>query len=97
MAVFYIGTCDIVDPDRFQQYPPIVMELLPKYQGHLLASDTSPYVIEGQARTMNAIIRFPSREMALALYNDAAYQPAKQLRQESTNNCTMVLVDKIVG
>lgn len=42
MAVYYIGTYDIMDPDRFQQYPPMVMELLPKYQGQLLASDITP-------------------------------------------------------
>ena len=31
MAVFYIGTYDIVDPVEFQKYPPVVMALLPKY------------------------------------------------------------------
>lgn len=46
-------------------------------------------------QALNAIIRFPSRGMALALHNDAAYQPAKQLRQESTSNCMMVLVDRV--
>jgi uncharacterized protein (DUF1330 family) len=97
MAVYYIGTYDIVDPDRFRHYAPTVMELLPKYQGQLLASDTTPFVVEGQARNMNAIIRFPSREMALALYNDPAYQPAKKLRQASTSNCTMVLVAEFAG
>ena len=70
-AVFYIGSYDIVDPSEFQKYPPIVMALLPKYGGVLLASDTSAFLVEGTARTMNAIIRFPSKEAALGLYNDA--------------------------
>ena len=94
MAVFYIGTYDIVDPDEFQKYPPIVLSLLPKYGGQVLASDTAPFVVEGSARTMNAIIRFPSREAALGLYNDPAYQEAKRIRQASTKNITMVLVDE---
>ena len=96
MAVFYIGTYDIVDPDEFQKYPPIVLALLPKYGGVLLASDTQAVLVEGTARTMNAIIRFPSKEAALGLYNDPAYQQAKRIRQASTRNTSMVLVDEFV-
>jgi uncharacterized protein (DUF1330 family) len=94
MAVFYIGSYDIVDPVEFQKYPPVVMSLLPKYGGVVLASDTSAFVVEGTTRTMNAIIRFPSREAALGLYNDPDYQEAKRIRQASTRNVSMVLVDE---
>ena len=94
MAIFYIGTYDIVDPNEFQKYPPLVMALLPKYGGVVLASDTSAFLVEGSARTMNAIIRFPSKEAALGLYNDPAYQEAKRIRQASTRNVSMVLVEE---
>ena len=94
MSVYYIGMYDIDDPEEFQGYPPRVLALLPKYGGQILASDTSPYVIEGKARRMNAIIRFPSREAALGLYNDPAYQEAKRVRQASTKNVSMVLVEE---
>jgi uncharacterized protein (DUF1330 family) len=95
MAVFYIGSYDIVAPDEFQKYPPVVMALLPKYGGVVLASDTSAFLVEGTARTMNAIIRFPSKEAAVGLYNDPAYQEAKRVRQASTKNVSMVLVDEL--
>jgi uncharacterized protein (DUF1330 family) len=94
MAVFYVGSYDIVDPSEFQKYPPLVLALLPKYGGEVLASDTTAFVLEGTTRTMNAIIRFPSKEAALGLYNDPAYQPAKKIRQASTTNISMVLVDE---
>lgn len=94
MAIYYIGSYDIVDPEQFQKYPPLVMALLPRYGGEVLASDTSGTVVEGSARTMNAIIRFPSKEAALGLYNDPDYQEAKRIRQASTRNVTMVLVDE---
>src|SRR6478752_1463612 len=81
MAVFYIGSYDIVDPDEFQKYPPVVMALLPKYGGEVLASDTAAVLVEGTVRTMNAVIRFPSKDAALGLYNDSAYQEAKRVRQ----------------
>ena len=97
MAVFYIGTYDIVDPEQFKKYPPLVMALLPKYGGVILASDTQAFVVEGTGRTMNAVIRFPSKEAALALYNDPDYQEAKRIRQASTKNISMVLAEEIQG
>jgi uncharacterized protein (DUF1330 family) len=93
MATYYIGSYDIDDPAAFAAYPPIVIALLPKYGGELLAADTDGFAVEGSPRTMNAIIRFPSREAALGLYNDPDYQDAKRLRQRSTSNVTMVLVE----
>jgi uncharacterized protein (DUF1330 family)/catechol 2,3-dioxygenase-like lactoylglutathione lyase family enzyme len=90
---YYIGAYDIDKPDLFQKYPAHVLALLPKYGGEALASDTSPYVVEGSARRMNAIIRFPSKEAALGLYDDPAYQEAKRFRQTSTSNISMVLVE----
>jgi uncharacterized protein (DUF1330 family) len=94
MAVFYIGSYDIIDPDEFRKYPPLVLALLPKYGGVVLASDTSGLLVEGAMRTMNAIIRFPSKAAALGLYDDPAYQEAKRIRQASTRNVSMVLVDE---
>ena len=94
MAAYYIGSYDIVDPNEFQNYPPLVLALLPKYGGVVLASDTEAFLVEGTARTMNAIIRFPSKEAALALYNDPEYQAAKRIRQASTRNISMVLVEE---
>ncbi len=92
--VYYIGSYDIIDPNEFQKYPPLVLALLPKYGGVVLASDTAAVLLEGSARTMNAIIRFPSKEAALGLYNDPAYQEAKRIRQASTRNVSMVLVEE---
>lgn len=94
MSVFYIGSYDIVDASEFQKYPPVVLSLLPKYGGVVLASDTAALVVEGTTRTMNAIIRFPSKEAALGLYNDPEYQEAKRIRHASTTNVSMVLVDE---
>jgi uncharacterized protein (DUF1330 family) len=94
MAAFYIGTYDIVDANEFRKYPPLVLALLPRYGGEVLASDTAGVLVEGAMRTMNAIIRFPSKEAALGLYNDPDYQEARRIRQSSTRNVSMVLVEE---
>ena len=95
MAAYYIGMYDIIDPE-FQKYPPVVLSLLPKYGGEVLASDVNAFLLEGTQRRMNAIIRFPSREHALGLYNDPDYQEAKALRQRTTANASMVIVEGFV-
>jgi len=95
MAVYYIGMYDIIDPE-FQKYPPVVLSLLPKYGGEVLASDVNAFLLEGTPRRMNAIIRFPSRAHALGLYHDPDYQEAKALRQRTTANVSMVLVEGYV-
>ncbi len=95
MTVYYMGSYDIDDPAAYAAYGPVVMGLLPRYGGELLAADMAAYAVEGQPRHMNAIIRFPSREAALGLYNDPDYQDAKRIRQRSTSNSTMVLVEAI--
>ena len=92
MAVYYINTYDIVDTELYQQYSPKVYPILQRYGAEVLASDTAPVVLEGQARTMNAIVKFPSEEAALNCYNDTEYQLVKAIRINSTANCTMVLV-----
>jgi uncharacterized protein (DUF1330 family) len=93
MAVYYIGTYDIDNMEEFQKYPPKVIALLPKYGAEVLASDVEAVSLEGEAKTMNAIIKFPSMEAALGMYNDPEYQEnIKPIRLKSTSNCTMVLV-----
>jgi len=91
--VYYIGTYDIDNMEEFKNYPPKVLQLLAKYGGQVLASDVEAVTLEGKARTMNAIIKFPSIEAAMGMYNDPEYQEhVRPIRLRSTSNCTMVLV-----
>jgi uncharacterized protein (DUF1330 family) len=97
MAVYYIGSYDIVNMKEFQKYPPKVLELLPKYGGEVLASDIEAVSLEGQAKTMNAIVKFPSMEAAMNFYNDHEYQEKiRPIRINSTTNCTMLLVKQFI-
>ncbi|ANH82756.1 hypothetical protein A8C56_18815 [Niabella ginsenosidivorans] len=92
MIVYYINSYDIEDEAEFEKYPPKVRPLLEKYGAEVLASDTNALPVEGTARKMNAIIKFPSLEAALQCYNDPEYAAIKEIRHRSVKNCTMVLV-----
>lgn len=96
MQVYYMNSYDIIDAEAYQEYGPLAIPLIMKYGGEVLAADISAIPVEGQARTMNAIIVFPSEEAALRCYDDPDYRRAKEIRINSTANCTMVLVKRFV-
>ena len=92
MPVYYMNSYDIIDTEQYQKYAPLATAIIMKYGGEVLAADTTGIAVEGKARNMNAIVRFPSEEAALDCYNDLEYQQVKKIRINSTSNCTMVIV-----
>lgn len=92
MKVYLINSYDITDAEGFAAYPPQVSPLLAKYGAKVLASDTNAKALEGQPRTMNAIIEFPSEEAVWDCYNDPAYSAIKKIRHAATSHCTMTIV-----
>ena len=92
MPVYYMNSYDIINADEYQKYGPLAIPLIMKYGGEVLAADTDAVAVEGTAKNMNAIIRFPSEDAALNCYNDPEYQEVKKIRLNSTSNCSMVLV-----
>ena len=87
-----MNSYDIINADEYEKYGPLAIPLIMKYGGEVLAADTDALAVEGTAKNMNAIIRFPSEEAALSCYNDPEYQEVKKIRLNSTSNCSMVLV-----
>ncbi|HEV8274048.1 MAG TPA: DUF1330 domain-containing protein [Chitinophagaceae bacterium] len=92
MAVYVVNAYDIHDFETFKEYPPRVAPLLVKHGAKLLAMDTEAKALEGKPKTMNAIVEFPSEEAAYKFYNDPEYQSFIHLRQNSTSNCTMIIL-----
>src|SRR5687767_11372801 len=97
MAVYYMLSYDIDNMHEFSKYPPLAGALISKYGGEVLVMDTNATVIEGTGKMMNVLVKFSSRDRALACYNDAEYQEVKKLRIKSTSNVTMVLVEEFVA
>lgn len=92
MAVYLINSYNIHNMDDFKAYPPQVSVILKKYGAEVLASDIAATSLEGQAKTMNAIIKFPSHQAVLDCYNDPEYQAIRPIRLATTSDCTMVIV-----
>ncbi|WP_276371175.1 DUF1330 domain-containing protein [Chryseolinea sp. H1M3-3] len=91
MNVYYIISYDIHNSEEYQKYPQGVLPLFEKYGAEILVSDREAMLIEGSTKTMNAVVKFPSKEIALQCYHDPAYQEVKKIRINSTSNCSIVL------
>ncbi|HEX6848496.1 MAG TPA: DUF1330 domain-containing protein [Chitinophagaceae bacterium] len=92
MSVYVVNAYDIHDAETFKEYPPRVAPLLVKHGAKLLAMDTDAKALEGEPKSMNAIVEFPSEKAARKFYNDPEYQSFIQLRHNSTSNCTMIIL-----
>jgi uncharacterized protein (DUF1330 family) len=91
MSAYYIISYDIRDIEMFRKYPPLALTLIQKYDGEVVVNDLNALAVEGIAKQMNALVKFPSIEKALACYNDPAYQEIAKIRLDTTFNCSLVL------
>lgn len=94
MTVLLINAYNIEDTVLFEDYPKLVAQILPRYGAKVLASDAQGKALEGNLKTMNAVIEFPSEEAVIKCYNDPDYQKAKEIRHNSTSDCSMIIVKK---
>lgn len=91
MTVYYIISYDIHNMEMWQQYLPLAVPLINEHGGEVLAADLSATPIEGTPKQMNAIVKFPSAEAALACYNDPRYKEVMKLRIDASDNRLLVL------
>jgi uncharacterized protein (DUF1330 family) len=96
MSVYIIVSYDIKDPKVFENYVPGVRPLLQKHGAEILVSDREAKTLEGQGRGVNVVLKFESEEAAMGFYNDPDYGPVKKIRQDSTENGTVILAKQFV-
>ena len=91
MSAYIITSYDIADPQAYEPYVPGVLPLLEKHGAEILVADYDAETLEGDSRTVHVVLRFASREAALAWYRDPSYEPIKKVRLDSSANCRLVL------
>ena len=96
MAVYFIVSYDITDPEAYEDYPPSVVPLLEKHGAEILVADREARSIEGEPRGVSVVLRFETEEAAMNWYNDPQYGPVKQLRLDTTANTTAHLAKEFV-
>lgn len=95
MSAYYIISYDVVDQQGYELYASEVAKLLPSYGASVLFSDNQAVTVEGIHSQVNAIVVFPSKELALECYHSAEYQEIKKIRLRSVENSRFVLASDV--
>lgn len=96
MSAFIIASYDIVDSKGYEGYVPGVVPLLQKHGAEILVAEYDAQVLEGEKRSVYAVLRFESEKAALNWYNDPVYQPVRKIRVGSCDNNNLVLAKQFV-
>ena len=93
MSAYVIANIRVTDAERYKDYVAGVTPLIEKHGGVYCVRAGASEVLEGEwAPDRFVVLEFPSREAALAFYNDPDYAPLRSLRQAITNS-NVILID----
>ncbi|MGQ2970387.1 MAG: DUF1330 domain-containing protein [Allorhizobium sp.] len=91
---YWIARVDIRDAERYKDYVTAAKPAFEKFGANFLARGGAFTELEGQARTRNVVIEFPSHQAAVDCYNSPEYQIAAKIRQEVAD-AEMVVVEGV--
>ena len=96
MSAYLVVHNRIKDAKKMQEYAPQALKTMEPYKPEVLILDEDSTVIEGKTDLPRTIvIKFDSREAAIAWYNSPEYRAVLPLRLEATEGFA-VLVDGFV-
>jgi uncharacterized protein (DUF1330 family) len=78
---YWIGRVDVANPDGYKAYVAANAEPIRKHGGRFLVRGGQFETPEGQSRSRNVVVEFPSYESARNCYNSPEYQHAVSLRK----------------
>ena len=93
---YWIVRVDISDPEQYKKYIAANAAPFRKWGAKFLARAGQHEVVEGVARSRNAVIEFPSYQAALDCWNSPEYQEAMKLRT-SVSTADLVIIEGYEG
>ena len=83
---YWLIRVDIIQPEIFMDYASSTGPVLSAFGGRFLVRAGRSQCVEGEARSRNSVIEFPSYQAALDCYHSPEYQA---LVQKRTGACDM--------
>jgi len=77
---YWIGRVDVTDPERYRKYVEANAVPLAKYGARFIVRGGTFEAVEGEARSRNVVIEFPSYRAALDCYRSPDYAAAMSHR-----------------
>ncbi|SMR71200.1 Uncharacterized conserved protein, DUF1330 family [Aliiroseovarius halocynthiae] len=93
---YWIGRVDVDDVERYKDYVAANAAPFTEHGARFLVRGGTFNTVEGQSRSRNVVIEFPSYQAARACYDSAEYQTAKAIRDE-VSTCDLVIIEGYDG
>ncbi|MEQ8480696.1 MAG: DUF1330 domain-containing protein [Hoeflea sp.] len=79
---YWIGRVDVRDPEAYKAYVETATPAYREFGARFLVRGGDFHAAEGNSRSRNVVIEFPSFEAARACYDSETYRKARAIRQE---------------
>ncbi|WP_164714812.1 DUF1330 domain-containing protein [Burkholderia ambifaria] len=86
MSAYFVATYNVADRASYEAYAAHVGPLLRKHGAEVLVADYHADTLEGAPREVCVVLRFPSRDAALAWYHDPDYKQPRELRLRASSD-----------
>ena len=95
MTAYLVFNYAITDPEGYGAYPGAAFGTMSGHGLEILVADYSSEPKEGEPGEVTVVMRFPSKDAAMAWYESDAYQEVKHHRTNNSRGVT-VLCDEFV-
>ena len=93
MPAYLIANIELRDVARYEDYVRHVPALIEKHRGKYRVRGGDFRVLEGSwSPSRFIVLEFPTRDAAIAFYDDPDYAPYKKLRQ-SISDTSLIVID----
>ena len=93
---YWIDNSDIHDMEGLMRYRAANREVMTKYGAKFIVMHGQQMVVEGEYRSKQTLVEFPSYQDAVDCYNTPEYRKAEKLRQAVAEG-SMVIVEGYDG
>jgi uncharacterized protein (DUF1330 family) len=95
MSAYAVASYTVTNPDGYRAYGAAVAPILAAHKVEILAADNHSHVVEGSPGQTTVIMRFSSKEAALAFYDSAEYKAIAHHRTDNSVG-SIVICDELV-
>lgn len=88
---YWIARVDVSDPEQYKAYVAANAESFSKFGARFLVRAGKFENVEGNNRSRNVVIEFPSYEVALACWHSPEYRRARDLRLSAASADVVVV------
>lgn len=81
MKGYWIVKGEISNLEGFKQYTDVTPDIISKFGGRFIIRAGKNEIVEGNSKTRNTVIEFPSYQDALSCWHSEEYKAAKKLRE----------------